>query len=162
MLTNIQIESFCTQTMIQLVDVTMKNELPPHPMQGNYIINLQSSTEGDGTHWTALLVRENMNYFFDSFGAPPSQEIVVFCAKTQNRILFNNSIIQNLHSDLCGYYCIGLLHAVGNGKDDVRDLVNDYINKFRDNTSENAGILKSYFREWSPKNVIFNKLMLCR
>jgi hypothetical protein len=56
----------------------MKNELPVKIKDGNYIINLQSSTQGDGTHWTALIIRNDTALYFDSFGAPPSTEIIDF------------------------------------------------------------------------------------
>ena len=161
MLNNFQIETFCSQSGIPLIDICMKDELPKQPLKGNYIINLQSSSMGSGTHWTALLIRDNINIFFDSFGAPPSQEIVTFCAKTGKRTCFNNSIIQDLNSDLCGFYCLGLLHCVTAGGDgNVQDLVNGYVNMFVDDTLDNGDILKRYFKQWCPpKNVLMKKLL---
>lgn len=162
MLNNFQIEAFCSQNGIPLVDICMKDELPKQALRGNYVINLQSSSSGQsGTHWLALIVRDNINVFFDSFGAPPSQEIIAFCAKTGRRLCFNNAIIQDLDSDLCGFYCIGLLHFVTAGGDgDVQNLVNSYVNMFVDDTLDNAAILQRYFQQWCPpKNILMKKLM---
>jgi hypothetical protein len=36
----------------------MKNEMPKKLIDGCYIINLQSSTQGNGTHWTAALEKD--------------------------------------------------------------------------------------------------------
>ncbi len=49
--------------------VIMKDELVNHkPKSDNYIINLESSTSGSGTHWLSLFVRNNQCFYQDSFG----------------------------------------------------------------------------------------------
>ena len=47
----------------------MKDELIKiKPISGNYIINLESSQDGNGTHWMGLKI-ENLNcVYFDSYG----------------------------------------------------------------------------------------------
>ena len=39
---------------------------------GGYIINMQSSRKGTGTHWVSLFIIRNNAYYFDLFGGPPS------------------------------------------------------------------------------------------
>ena len=160
MLTNIDIEKFCAQQHIQLVEVVMKDQLGTKPVLGNYIVNLQSSTQGDGTHWTALVVAESVNVFFDSFGAPPSQEVVEFCRRTGRRTVFNDWIVQDLDSDLCGWYCIGLLHAVsGGGGGSVQEDTNEYINRFGGDTKSNGSVLKAFFRSWCTSGSFMRRLL---
>ena len=59
----------------------MKDDLPKKVTDGNFIINLESSVDKNGnecggSHWTALVVKGSQSFFFDSFGAYPSTEIV--------------------------------------------------------------------------------------
>ena len=56
----------------------MKNELPTKVKDGCYIINMQSSTQGNGTHWVALYVQKSNAFYFDSFGALPPNDIMTF------------------------------------------------------------------------------------
>ena len=113
---------------------------------GNYIINLQSSNEG-WTHWTAWIIREKNSFYFDSFGAPPCVEIIRYCKKNGTHLYFNNWIIQDLKSSLCGFYCLSLLLFVFENKQREKSLnetYNEFINLFQDNTERNGKILKEY------------------
>ena len=73
-------------------------------------------------------------FFFDSFGAPPSKEIIKFCKKSKDKHLYyNNSIIQDLHSELCGFYCLGLLFynkLYRNRFTSLNSCCNSFINLF--------------------------------
>jgi hypothetical protein len=52
MLTNFEIEDIANHYGLNLSAVVMKDELANYkPKSGNYIINLESSTQGNGTHW---------------------------------------------------------------------------------------------------------------
>ena len=53
---------------IHIHGIFMKDELPSKLTKGFYIINLQSSTEGNGTHWVALYYNPVCSYYFDAFG----------------------------------------------------------------------------------------------
>jgi len=87
-----------------LVDVCQKDKLMMYPLINNsfYIINTQDSTEGTGTHWTGLFLNRSQSYFFDSYGASPSNSIVEYCKKYTKNLLYNNFIVQDLDSDNCG------------------------------------------------------------
>ena len=115
MLTNFDLENIFDYYEIPLLGVVMKDDLPKKVIDGSLIINLQSSVdeygnEGNGTHWTALVVKGSQSFFFDSFGAYPSIEIVNYCKRRKGlHLVMNNAMIQNIHSENCGYYCISLL-----------------------------------------------------
>jgi hypothetical protein len=81
MLTNFDLEHLCEQYHVPLLGVYMKDELPKKTQNGNFIIKLQSSSQGDGTHWTALIVEKNNALFMDPFGVEPSQEIIAVLAR---------------------------------------------------------------------------------
>ena len=139
MLTNFDLEKLCHEYKVPIHAVVMKNELPPKVKDGNYIVNLQSSTQGDGTHWTGLIVEKKNALFFDPFGAEPSQEIVDFIKKRKDCTLgYTSRDIQDLTSHNCGYFCLAfLLHL----KDctDLFDAANEFVNTF-DNISKNNDI----------------------
>jgi len=153
MLTNIDIKSICNNYDIPLISVCMKDELPKSCKNGNYIINLESSVDKngelqDGSHWTMLIVKDKIAYFQDSFGALPSQEIIDFVKRKKGcKLYYNNWIIQDLHSDYCGYFCIGLLLFLK--KYLQKDLIktsNSYVDMFVDDTKQNDKILQDFFK----------------
>jgi len=56
-ISNVKLEEICKKKGIPLNGVYMKDELAEiQPQEGNYIINLQSSYQGSGTHWLALII----------------------------------------------------------------------------------------------------------
>jgi len=126
----------------------MKDQLPVKIKDGNYIINLQSSTQGDGTHWTALIIRNDTALYFDSFGAPPSTEIIDFVKKRKRiHLAFNNEIIQDLKSSNCGYYCLALiLYVKHHGSIPLVQSAEDFTRLFMDDTKKNDAILREFFK----------------
>ena len=156
-ITNYQILDLCKFYDIPTKGVFMKDELKSIPaINGNYFINLDSSTTGrHGTHWTCLILNDKLgNVFFDSFGAIPSLEVIEFIKRSKLKSYgYNNWIIQDIHSQFCGFFCLGLFIYI---KKQLKDqntisLANDYVNKFVDNTKQNDTILKTFFKEASKK-----------
>ena len=81
MLSNFELEEIADHYNFNLT-VVMKDELVNYkPKNGNYIINLESSTSGNGTHWLALIVHDKKCFYQDSFGIIPPQEVTEFCKK---------------------------------------------------------------------------------
>jgi hypothetical protein len=79
MLSNIDLDNIATDHDINLVGIFSKDELPSRPKDGNYIINLEDSDAGNGTHWTAFTIIGNKYAcYFDSFGfMPPTPSIEI-------------------------------------------------------------------------------------
>ena len=48
---------------------------------GNYIINLESSNDGNGTHWLVHKIEIKDFAYFDSYGMLPPEEIISFCKR---------------------------------------------------------------------------------
>ena len=110
MLSNFDLERLAKFYKLPLVSICMKNELPIKPTEGCYIVNMQSSSAGSGTHWVSLFFWKNICYYFDSFGASPPTEVVNFIKKKKgSHLLFNNFIIQDLKSSNCGYFALAFL-----------------------------------------------------
>ena len=157
MLSNFQINSIANDLKIKLPlnHILMKNELK-EPQIGNYVINLQSTFQGKGTHWTCLIIEKDDMFFFDLFGAPPSKEVIVFCKKRKDKHLYyNNSIIQDLQSELCGFYCLGLLFynkLYRTRFTSLNGCCNSFINLFENETKNNADILNDFFQKFYFRN----------
>ena len=148
MLSNYDLEELCNNYNVPLNNICMKNELGDEPINGNYIINLQSSGGNNtGSHWLGLVLNGNDAYYFDSFGASPSTEIVEFVQRRPGcRLIFNNWIVQHIKSSNCGYYVLAFLIYMENNIKTINTF-NKFINGFKNDTKMNDKILKSFFIE---------------
>ena len=90
---------------------------------GAYVINLDVY-HNIRTHWVPLNVNNKIVTYFDSFGVEHiPNEIMKFinCKK----IITNIYRIQAYDSIMCGYFCIGFINFMFNGKS-----LTDYTNLF--------------------------------
>ena len=77
--------------------------------KGKYFIYLMEKFPDSGIpgHFVALIKGEHQeNYFFDSFGLPPIEEIISFLHVP---IKYSTFQIQNIEDKTCGPLCIKLL-----------------------------------------------------
>lgn len=145
-LTNYEIINICNKLNISLNQVCMKDELTDLKL-GNYIINLENHND-KGSHWCCFILDYNISLYFDSFGAPPPLEVEQIIKIYYPKIYYNQEIIQDINSKLCGYYCIGLLYYIKtNPHKNLLSSADDYIKLFKDNTKLNDNILRSYFKK---------------
>lgn len=165
-ITNYQLIELCKFYKIPTHGVYMKDELKNIPsINGNYFINLDSSTSGkNGTHWTCLILNDKLgNCFFDSFGCIPSIEVIDFIRRSKLKSYgYNNWIIQDLHSQYCGFFCLALFIALKKQLKEEKTitLVNNYVNLYVDNTKQNDTILKHFFMSISKRIPIIVKNIL--
>ena len=81
---------------------------------GAYVINLDEYHD-IGTHWVALYVNNKIVTKFDSFGVEHiPKEIMKFISC--KKIITNIYRIQWYDSIMCGYFCIGFINFMFNGK----------------------------------------------
>jgi hypothetical protein len=75
MLSNFDLEELSEHFGFPLTQVLMKDEMKAFPPKsGNFIINLQSSSQGNETHWVCLAIRGK--HSCDSFGILMPQEVI--------------------------------------------------------------------------------------
>lgn len=156
MLTNYDLMEISKNNKVAIDEINYKDKLKSiksiknKNKNVNVIINLQNSTSyGNGTHWVCLVKRGNHFFYFDSFGATPPRVVVDYCEKISNigLLAMNNYIIQNLNTDVCGYYCFALLHYLKNTTEkNLFEKANEFINIFEDDTKNNEKILFKYFK----------------
>ena len=116
--------------------VFMKDQLPDKLERGSYVINLQSSKEGNGTHWVCLYYTPNFSYYYDSYGFIAPLEV-------QNKItpyMYNDLEIQDIDSTACGFYCVAFILYL-NKKMNIEKAFMEFINLFGKDTERNEAIL---------------------
>ena len=100
--------------------VYSKNEIPTLERNKFYIINLQDSDAGNGSHWTVFFYHKPLkSIYYDSFGfvAPiPVQEKI-------KPYIYNDKEIQNYKSSACGYYCIAFIKFLHNKNDKEKSFL---------------------------------------
>jgi hypothetical protein len=161
MLSNFDLEELSEHYGFPLNSVVMKDEMKSlkPPKNANYIINLQSSSQGNGTHWLAILIRDKKCFYCDSFGVLPPQEVISFCKRIPKTTLgYNDFGYQNIKGETCGFFACGLLiHVQNHPNMTLYDACSDYIKIFSYDTTKNNTILKAYFRKL-PKSKGFKLL----
>lgn len=109
LLSNFDLENLYNNLNIKLNAVLNKDLLNTiEPKIGNYIINLQNSYAGGGTHWTAFIIKKDITIYFDSYGVPPPNILLNFIHRfnKSSKIIYSIDQIQHYKSVLCGYYCL--------------------------------------------------------
>lgn len=103
-----------------------RDSIPKTLRKKFYVINLDKQT-GPGTHWV-LLFNINSPKYFDSFGAPPIEEIKIPVTSNRYRV-------QAMNSQNCGLYCIYFADELLKGRQLIDILLDfdpvDYENNER-------------------------------
>ena len=82
-----------------------------------------------GTHWVAVYCSKNNVTYFDSFGVEHiPKEVKKFVSDSDKNVVKNIYRIQADDSVMCGYFCIGFIDYMLNGKSLI-----DFTNLFSPN-----------------------------
>ena len=137
-LTNFEIQEYY-QNEPRFNGVFSRDNLPSNIKNGAYVINLDEYYD-IGTHWIALYVNNKIAIYFDSFGVEHiPKEIMKFI--NRKKIITNIYRIQAYDSIMRGYFCIGFINSMFNGKS-----LTDYTNLFSPNDfNKNDDIILKYF-----------------
>ena len=134
---------------IKDVDVYSKNLLPAK-LENNhwYIINLQSSDEGDqkGTHWVCMKTLDNQKTiaYYDAFGLPPPIEVL---KRVKDHVFYSTQQIQDIYDTTCGYFCIGAILS-DKGYGSTEKNLKDYLKMFdKNDTTKNDKILETFLNK---------------
>ena len=93
---------------------SLKTKFNKKIKDGAYVINLDEYSD-IGTHWVALYVSNNDVTYFDSFGVEHiPKEIKTFISN--KNIKTNIFRIQAYDSVMCGYFCIGFINFMLEGR----------------------------------------------
>ena len=142
--TSLQLEEFAKQLDLPLLGIVSKDQLKGRVKVGSIILNLQSSTDGNGTHWTLLKVfPKDKVIYFDPFGFPYPKEVGKYIG---HKIAVSNRDIQSPNSTMCGYFCLACDYYMTYETDrqDIYQRYDDFINMFKVDTRRNDFILTDY------------------
>ena len=144
---NFDLEDLAQKYNLPLVGVYSKDELPKKIQVGSYIINLQDSTEGCGSHWCLIKIFDKKNaLYFDSFGQPLPLEVLHFL-RQYKPVPYSNRQIQNIDSSRCGLYCIACDRYMSTIKRrNMLEQFDDFLNMFTGDTKKNDAILVDYLK----------------
>ena len=91
---NFDLEVLAKKYDLPLVGIYSKDELPERVKIGSYIVNLQDSTDGQGSHWCLIKIFDKKNaLWFDSFGQALPLEVLSFL-KHYKPVPYSNRHIQ--------------------------------------------------------------------
>ena len=71
-------------------------------------VNIDNGSQG-GTHWCCFIIKDDMSYYFDSFGGQPDKFLL---NQLHKPILYHNYKIQDINSKLCGSYCLYFFYLI--------------------------------------------------
>ncbi len=120
--TNYQLIEMAQRVGIPLRKVAFKDQLRRHhPESGAYIINMEDSSAGEGSHWVGLYLTRHANravaFYFDSYGTPAPEAVLAFAKEFGAPILiYSNEQIQGIKSNYCGQYVMNWLYYMARMK----------------------------------------------
>jgi len=117
---------------VKLKGIYMKDELPKKLKTGFYVVNLQSSFQGNGTHWTAFYYNPKLSMYFDSYGYIPPLEV----EEKIKPYIYNDIDIQSYSSTACGYFCIAFILYMNAEKNKLKGF-KDFVEIFSIDTRNN-------------------------
>ena len=144
-LTNFEVREYY-QNEPRFNGVFSRDNLPYNNIKNHaYVINLDEY-HNILTHWIALYVNNKIVTYFDSFVVEHiPREIMKFISR--KKIITNIYRIQAYDSIMCGYFCIGFINFMFNGKS-----LTDYTNLFSSNDfNKNDDIILKYFGLYDVK-----------
>lgn len=128
-------------------NVFAANKIPIYFTPPTYIIsNLDPDTK-PGSHWVAMCINtKGVGEYFDSFGRKPTGYHEMFLKTNCRKWIYNNRVIQNYLSSLCGIYCLVYIYFKCNGVS-----MSDFLDIFSDNTLFNDQIVQDMFKTFILK-----------
>lgn len=122
-LSNYDIQSLIVQLKIpNFVGVFMRDTLSRKratPRKRECWILNHGSSQTEGSHWTALAKKNDIAFYFDSFGKlPPPLEVIDYLgANTQ--LYYNVKRYQHYGTAICGHLCLRFLHNFWMGVENI-------------------------------------------
>jgi hypothetical protein len=95
--------------LMAVVNKDRLHEFKPKARTG-WIINLEDSDDGGGTHWTALWLDDKCSVYMDSFGIDPPNDVLQFAKRWKKDIIVSRDEIQDIMDGGCGQYAILFLY----------------------------------------------------
>jgi hypothetical protein len=132
---------------IPLKRVAFKDQLLHHPPEdGGYIINMQDSSQGAGTHWVGLFLVKSkyravpsqperiqpLAYYFDSYGQSPPEAVLKFAkAYGAEWLWHSNEQLQAINTNYCGQFTLQWLYDMSKKGGTPGERYHKFLSRFR-------------------------------
>lgn len=117
---------------------TRPSDMLPHKLGKKSIVINFDTSDGGGTHWVCMWNKNpKFLFYFDSFGLAPPKRIKKAIMREGKKAIMNTIQIQNIDSNMCGYYCCYVIDRLDKG-----DSFTDILYDFEHNTLENEKKIK--------------------
>lgn len=132
LLSNFDLVSYSKALKIPLIKLLAKDLYDDiEPRVGAYIVNMEDSDDGNGTHWVGFIISENIACYYDSYGMGIPSDIKRFLKRFKKRLTVIYSIdqIQTMKSVACGWYVLYFLYfftVLHKGDTNFRLLMNKH------------------------------------
>jgi hypothetical protein len=135
---NYQLIEIAKQARIPLKKVLFKDQLAGvKPVAGAYIINMQDSTSGEGSHWVGLVLepargKKYYAWYFDGYGVDPPEEVLSFSKKYgASNLFFSPYQVQAINTNFCGQYTMLWLYTMLKTKGTYEERYWRFLDGFR-------------------------------
>ena len=112
---SLDIENLCLQQGVKrFLGCFPSDVMPPVPSKFPtcFILNTDNSSK-PGDHWVAVILNQNNCIFFDSFGLPILNPLLVqFLSQRYKKAIFSTKCIQHFQSIRCGEFCVAFLKEI--------------------------------------------------
>jgi hypothetical protein len=145
MISNTRLDSLARKYEVEDYRGTLcKDELPNPVEPGRYIVNMQDAYNSrgkpnPGTHWCMLDVEPTRSIWIDAFGVVPPLEVV---ERAAHPIYYNVKQIEDINSNLCGWYALYMLVQKTRGRS-YQQALDDF--KTFPHTAENRYVIDDFF-----------------
>jgi len=97
------------------------------PNNSFFVLNLNTSKQS-GSHFCACFINHKNLFYFDSYGCVHPNEITTLAKRLKLKIIGSTSVVQDLDSQACGYYCCSFIFSM-KYISDIRDPLDkhDYL-----------------------------------
>ncbi len=129
---NVEIMEILKNYNISIGGIYSKDKIPKLIADKFYIINMQNSSDGDGSHWVTMYYNGIDNLFFDSFGFNCPKEVEDKLIKYS----YSKKDIQDIDSSSCGFYVIAFIKFLYKRPFKI-DFYDCFINLFIKDTKNN-------------------------
>ena len=132
LLSNFDLVSYCKALRIPLIKLLAKDLYDDiEPKIGAYIVNMEDSDDGNGTHWIGFIISQNIAVYYDSYGMAIPNDIKRFLKRFNNKmsVIFSIDQIQTMQSVACGWFVLFFLYyftVLNKGNTDYRLLMNKH------------------------------------
>jgi hypothetical protein len=149
-LTNYELEKYCKKYLGKCFIGVYPSDAQPKNFKKrkkvSVIFNLSPHYE-TGSHFVAILKKNNKLIYFDSFGEKCNNEnIIKFLKNITSKLYFNLKPIQSKNSYFCGLFCLAFLIICQKKNKSLKHFQNLFPNSINKNDKIVLNIILSNFK----------------